>query len=129
VGGLTSAATSADQFTYAATPTTLPVAVPRLTKGYGFWVSVTSGASGPVSATWQLSQKLQGTLAIYAGNPFAGGADPVRRTPPAGALVTKSAKASAFSITAGVRPPGVYTVYFYAGTTIPASTGSVTSWR
>ena len=129
VGGLTSAVTTAARFTYTASATTTSVAVPALAKGYGSWVTITTTAAGPVSATWTTPAVVQGTLKMYAGNPFAGGANPVKRSPPSGALATQSAKRSSFSVSAGTRPAGVYTVYFYAGAAVAASTGTVTGVR
>jgi subtilisin family serine protease len=131
VGGQASAVTASDQFTYLApaAPVTDPVAVPALAKGYGYWVTVTSTAAGPVSATWTRSAAVQGTLAIYAGNPFVGLANPVKKSPPSGALVISSGKRKAFGIATSSRPPGTYTVYFYAGAAVGASTGSVATWR
>jgi hypothetical protein len=121
--------TTADRFGYVATPVADPVAIPALAKGYGFWFTVTSAGDGSISASWATPVTIQGTLAVYAGNPFAAGADPVRRGPPSGALATTSARASSFGVATGVRPPGVYTVYFYAGAAVGASNGAVTSWR
>jgi hypothetical protein len=105
------------------------VAIPGLAKGYGYWVTVTTTASGPVLATWATPVVVQGTLKIYAGNPFAAGSNPVKRSPPSGALATQSAKRAAFSVATGTRPAGTYTAYFYAGGAVAASTGTVTGMR
>jgi hypothetical protein len=131
VGGQASVVSAGDQFTYVATPTatTLPVTVPALGMGYGYWVSVTSAADGPISAMWTTPTTVQGTLAIYAGNPFAGMSNPVKRSPPSGALAIASGRKNSFSVTTTSRPAGVYTVYFYAGGSVLASSGTVTCWR
>ena len=129
VGGHTSPVTSGDRFSYVAAATTQPVAVPALTNGYGYWVTFTSAARGPISAAWTTTASVQGTLAVYAGNPFAGMSDPVRRSPPSGALATTSGRRSSFSVTTTSRPAGVYTVFFYAGGSEAASSGTVTYWK
>jgi len=105
---------------------TQAVAVPGLQKGYGFWVTVTAGGSGQVAADWQLPSRIQATLAIYAGNPFSGGPDPVKLSPPAGALATASGRGTALTTTTAAMPPGSYTVYFYASGSLAASSGTVT---
>jgi subtilisin family serine protease len=110
-------------------PLTDQVTIPALAKGYGYWVTVTSTASGEVNATWTMPARIQGTLAIYAGNPFTGGSNPAKQSPPSGALATQSGRQSAFSIATASQPPGTYTVYFWAGASVGSSTGTVTTWR
>jgi hypothetical protein len=131
VAGQTSAVTAGDAYAYTATATatTLPVAVPALGRGYGYWVAVMSAAAGPIEATWSTPARVQGTLAIYAGNPFAGSSDPVKGSPPSGAIATSSGRSSAFSATTASVAAGVYTAYFYAGANVAASSGSVTYMR
>ena len=126
VAGQTSAAVTADRFTYAAAMTTVPVSVPALGSGYGYWYTFTSQVAGTVSATWKTPKTIQGTLAIYAGNPFAGKPDPVKLGPPAGALATAKGKKNSFSVTTTAQPAGVYTVYFHAAGTVANSNGTVT---
>jgi hypothetical protein len=129
VGSQTSPITTADRFTYVAVATTQTVAIPALSRGQGYWFTVTSSVAGPVSATWTLPSAAQGTVSIYAGNPFAGGPDPVRRNPPSGALASTSGRRTTFSVTTGSKPAGPYTVYLYAGANTSASTGTVTALR
>jgi hypothetical protein len=127
VGTVQSGVTAADRFTYVAAPTmtTVNVPVPALSKGNGYWFTFTSNGAGTVGATW-ISSLVQGTLAIYAGNPFAGKTDPVKLSPPAGALVMFSGKQTSFKVTtASSQPAGVYTAYFFAGAADPASSGTV----
>jgi hypothetical protein len=126
VNGVPSAAVAVDQFTYvAAVQTTLPVSVPSLAKGNGYWVTVTTTANGTVSATWTNSSRLQGTLAIYAGNPFVGSTDPVKLSPPPGPLVLDKGNKASYSATIVGQPAGLYTAYFFSGSAAPASTGTV----
>jgi hypothetical protein len=121
--------------TLSPTPTPAPtatvdaLAVPALSSGYGYWYTLTTSAAGPLAATWTLPKAVQATLAVYAGNPFVGRADPVRLSPPAGALAARAAKASSFAITTSAQPAGVYTVYFYVGANVGSSSGTVTAVR
>jgi hypothetical protein len=127
VGTVQSGVTAADRFTYVVAPTmtTVNMPVPALSKGNGYWFTFTSTGAGTVGATW-ISSLVQGTLAIYAGNPFAGKTDPVKLSPPAGALVTFSGKQTSFIVTTpSSQPAGVYTAYFFAGAADPASSGTV----
>ena len=123
VGGLSSAISAADKFTYM---TTVNVPVPSLSKGFGYWFTFTSNGAGTLSATWTTPSVVNGTLAIYSGNPFSGKSDPVKLSPPKGALATFSGTRASFSVTAGSRPAGQYTAYFFTGSSVPASNGTVT---
>ncbi len=108
---------------------TTPVAVPALGRGYGYWVQITTTASGPVGATWSLPSRGKGSLAIYSGNPFAGGPDPVKRASPSGALVSTSGTGSPISVTTGSVAAGTYTAWFSASSTLAASQGSSTAMQ
>ena len=125
VGGVSSATTGADTFTYAE-QTTVSVLVPALNKGSGYWVTFESQAPGPVDARWHNPSRIQGTLAIYRGNPFAGLSNPVKLVPPDGALTLDKSRKADYSAASVAQPAGVYTVYFFTGSTAPASTGTVT---
>lgn len=130
VNGVSSAPNLADTFTYVdAVLTTLPVPVPALAKGTGYWFTVTSNAAGTVAATWATSAKVSGTLSIYAGNPFAGLADPVKLSPPAGALTSDKGNKASYAVAIVGRPAGLYTVYVFTGSATPASTATVTAMR
>ncbi len=131
VGAQVSQPVVGDRFTYvtAPTPTTDLVVVPNLARDYGFWVTVSTTASGSISASWAKSAASQGTLAIYAGAPFAGSPDPVKRNPPAGALASSSGKKASHDIVTSSRPAGVYTVFYFAGANTPASSGAITSTK
>jgi hypothetical protein len=48
---------------------------------------------------------------------------------PSAALAIASGRKNSFSVTTTSRPAGVYTVYFYAGGSVLASSGTVTCWR
>ena len=115
------------------------MAVPALARGYGYWVVIRTSATGTVSATWGAAQATaryrafrrgavtvgQYRLALYAGNPFAGRSDPVRASPPSGALASAST-GQVLSVSAAGRPAGTYTAYFYASSGRSASTGTTT---
>jgi len=125
--GLSSAIVAADRFTYVtAVMTTVPVPVPALAKGNGYWSTFTSQAAGTISATWTTPSPVQGTLLLYAGNPFSGLPNPVKLSPPSGALVSIKANRASFSVATGSQPAGLYTVYFFSGKAAPASAGTVT---
>jgi hypothetical protein len=127
VGGQSSATSTFDQFTYVAPVATLVnVPVPSLSKGFGYWFVITSTGAGTINATWTTPTRVNGTLAIYAGNPFAGKTDPTKTSPPAGALASNSGNKTSFSATTASQPAGTYTVYFFAGNSEAASSGTVT---
>ena len=117
-----------DHFTYVVPVlTTDPVAIPAFAAGNGYFFTVTSHATGTISATWTSPIKLlSGTLAIYAGNPFAGRPNPVKLSAPAGALAATTGKKSSFAVSIAGRPAGAYTVYFFSGSAAVASVGTVT---
>jgi hypothetical protein len=130
VGGLSSAISNSDKFLYTTTPvmTTVNVPVPSLSKGFGYWFTFTSAGAGTINATWTTPTKVNGTLAIYAGNPFSGKTDPVKLSPPKkGALAASTSSTNgSFSVaTVAQQPAGTYTVYFFAGSGEPASSGTV----
>jgi len=127
VGGQSSALSTFDRFTYVAPVNTLVnVAVPALNKGFGYWFVIASSGAGTINATWTTPTNAKGTLAIYAGNPFAGKVDPVKLSPPAGALATNTGNKTSFAATTASQPAGTYTVYFFTNTSEGASTGTVT---
>jgi manganese oxidase len=127
VDGVASTPNAFDSFTYtSAVLTTTPVSIPALPKGNGYWFTFTSNAAGQLTATWSTPARAMGTLSIYAGNPFAGKADPVKLSPPAGALATDKGNKSSFATTIVGQPAGIYTVYFFDGGALAASSGSVT---
>jgi len=127
VNGVASAANPADRFTYtAATLQTVPVAVPTLAKGTGFWFTLTSNDAGTVGSTWATSGRIQGTLAIYAGNPFAALTNPVKLSPPAGALTLDKGNKASYAAAVVGQPAGVYTIYFFSGSATGASAGTAT---
>jgi hypothetical protein len=94
-------------------------------KGFGTWMTLVSTGAGPVSAGWSLPPRASGTIAIYAGNRFAGPANPVRLSPPPLALVTRIGKGGPLAAATTSVAPGRYTVYFYAGSSVSARAGSV----
>jgi hypothetical protein len=96
--------------------------------GYGYWVTASSQGAGTVRATWSSPPKA-GTLAIYAGNPFAGRTDPVRLSPPSGPLATVKVTGRTVGVATGVVPAGTYTAYFYAGGAVGTRQGSITTMR
>ena len=124
VDGSSSAANADDKFTYVAL-STVPVAVPALAKGNGYWFVFTSTAGGSVSASWTTPARVKGTLSIYAGTPFAGRSDPVKLSPPAGALVTNSGQKTTFAATIVGQSAGTYTAYFFASGAVAASSASI----
>jgi hypothetical protein len=129
VGGQSSAASPADTFTYVdAGPvmTTVNVPVPALVKGFGYWFTFTSTASGTLNATWTTPSSIPGTLAIYAGTPFSGQPNPVKLSPPTPTLASIKATRASFSVTTGTQPAGTYTVYFFSSKAAPAGDGTVT---
>jgi len=131
VKGVASTPNANDKFTYVTpvvTETTVRMTVPPLPKGNGFWFTFTSNASGRLSAFWDRPASLQGTLAIYAGNPFAGRTNPVKLSPPANALAQDSGRKLSFgAATSTAQPAGQYTVYFFSSSSATASSlGSVT---
>jgi hypothetical protein len=130
VNGVSSTATISDTFTYVdAVLTTTPVSIPSLAKGNGYWYSLTSNATGTIASTWSLPAKVQGTLAIYAGNPFVGLTDPVKLSPPSGALTTDKGNKASFAAGVVGQPAGVYTVYFFTGSATAASSGTATAMK
>jgi hypothetical protein len=129
VDGVASTPNANATFTYvAAGPamTPVPVPVPALAKGFGYWFTFTSAASGTLSATWTTPSSIPGTLSIYAGTPFSGQPNPVKLSPPAGALASIKATRASFSVTTGTQPAGTYTVYFFSSKAAPAGDGTVT---
>ncbi|MEI7743554.1 MAG: IPT/TIG domain-containing protein [Chloroflexota bacterium] len=130
VNGVSGTPNSSDTFTYVdAVLTTVPVSIPALAKGTGWWITVTSNAAGTLATTWATASRIAGTLSIYAGNPFAGQADPVKLSPPGGALTSTKGNASSFSTAIVGRPAGLYTIYFFAGSAVAASSGTVTAMK
>ncbi len=124
-----SAVSNADKFTYVGStpvPTTAFVNVPALRKDFGYYYVINSQGAGTLNATWNLSTQVKGTLAIYAGNPFAGKTNPTKTKPPKNALVTRSDKQKNFNVVTSVQPAGQYTVYFFTKDNAPASNGVVT---
>jgi hypothetical protein len=127
VGGQSSAITNADKFTYKTfASTAVAVPVPTLSKGFGYWYTFTSDGAGTISASWTTPTKVSGTLAIYSGNPFASLSNPTKTSVPTGALIKVSGNKNSFSVSTASLPAGQYTVYFFAGSAEPASTGQVT---
>ena len=129
VDGVASTPNANATFTYVdAGPamTTVNVPVPALAKGFGYWFTFTSTASGTLSATWTTPSSIPGTLAIYAGTPFSGQPNPVKLSPPTGALASIKATRASFSVTTGTQPAGTYTVYFFSSKAAPAGDGTVT---
>jgi hypothetical protein len=125
VNGVPSAPAPVDTFTYtSAVLTTAPVSIPALAKGNGYWVTVTSNASGTIAASWTTPARVSGTLAVYAGNPFAGRTDPVKLSPPAGALTTDKGNKTSYATAIVGQPAGTYTIYFFSGSAAAASTGT-----
>lgn len=130
VNGISSTPNVSDTFTYVdAVLATAPVSIPALAKGTGYWVTLTSNAAGTVAATWATSGRISGTLSIYAGNPFSGLADPVKVSPPSGALTTDKGNKSSFSTAIVGQPAGLYTAYFFTGSATAASSGTVTAMK
>jgi hypothetical protein len=130
VNGVSSLPTVSDTFTYqAAVLTTSPVTIPALAKGTGYWVTFTTNGSGTVGATWASPTRIQGTLSIYSGNPFVGQPDPARVSPPSGALTSDKGNKASFAAAIVGQPAGTYTVYFFTGTAVGASTGTVTAMK
>ncbi|MBI3970521.1 MAG: pilus assembly protein [Chloroflexi bacterium] len=111
--------------TATATPTATPVpsmcslttTVPRLNKKRGYYYTITTQASGTISASWTLPGSFEATLAIYAGTPLGAGSGESSSAPPPGALASDTRISSSFSTATGILPAGQYTVYFYNGNT------------
>ena len=100
------------------------MAVPALAAGYGYWSVFTTAGTGTVSATWSAAKGTQLRLALYAGNPFAGKADPVKLQPPSGALASASSSGAALGVSVSGRRAGTYTAYLYAPSGRLASAGT-----
>lgn len=80
----------------------------------------------PINATWTPPTRVDGTLAIYAGKPFAGKTDPTKTSTAAGTLGIPSGNLTSFSGTTASQPARTYTVYFFAGSGEPESNGIAT---
>jgi hypothetical protein len=130
VSGVPSAPNPTDLFTYIdPVLTTVPVSVPALAKGNGFWFTVTSRGTGTLAVTWTRSASQAGQLLIYAGNPFAGRADPVKLSPPAGFLTRDRGTKTSYAAAIVLQPAGVYTFYFFSSAAAPASVGTASSMQ
>ena len=103
--------------------------MPSLGAGSGYWVTFTTVASGPVSAGWSAAARTSLRVVLYAGNPFAGKADPLKANPPAGALATMTSTGAAVSVSVARAGAGTYTALFYAPNGRAKSVGSVTGLR
>jgi hypothetical protein len=102
--------------------------VPALAGGQTYWVQLSARASGPLGASWALPRAQSSQLLLYAGNPFAGQANPLQRGPSGKPLaIQNSSNTAAFAVSAAGAAAGTYTVQFFnSGKAIEASAGTIT---
>ena len=104
----------------------VPVAVVALPRNQGYYVTFTTAASGPVTATWTLPVAQRGELRLYAGNPFSGIANPSATKPLPGQIARNIGVKATYSVNQKKVAPGTYTLYFFdSGPTLSATTAQV----
>lgn len=109
-------------------PCTYTVAVPGLSNKRGYYLTFSTAAAGPISATWNLPDGSGNpSLDVYQNNPFSGDPNPDNVSPPAGSLGSGQPILSTMRVTTLTRPAGTYTIYLYEqGPAFSASTATLT---
>ncbi len=103
--------------------------IPALAGGQTYWVQFTTHADGQISSTWTIPSPQSAQLLLYAGNPFAGQADPVSTGSKGGSIAAQNSSTTAnysISTAPSIKTAGTYTVQiFNAGKAMGSTTGTV----